>query len=190
MAHQNFRLRTWIIKHPGLELWPIVIDPEHAPSGEDARPYLLLFLACLPALDMGNPAVARRVLEAIRDTGAVVLAWPGSRASAARVRAAGSQPGSVSGPRCLITALRLHDDRDKRFPGVRIGDHHHRVRVVLDRSDRIQAGRGEPHVQPGTKRNASDSAQQVDGQRRVPLDQLQRCLVSNGELRNHTMICA
>jgi hypothetical protein len=56
--------------HPGLELWPIVIDPEHAPDGEDAGPYLLLFLACLPALDMENPAVARRVLTAIRDTGA------------------------------------------------------------------------------------------------------------------------
>lgn len=56
--------------HPGLELRPIVIDPEHAPDGEDAGPYLLLFLACLPALDMESPAVARRVLAAIRDTGA------------------------------------------------------------------------------------------------------------------------
>ena len=56
--------------HPGLELWPIVIDPEHAPSGEDAGPYMLLFLACLPALDMETPAVAHRVLTAIRDTGA------------------------------------------------------------------------------------------------------------------------
>jgi hypothetical protein len=56
--------------HPGLELWPIVIDPEHAPDGEGAGPYMLLFLACLPALDMENPAVARQVLTAIRDTGA------------------------------------------------------------------------------------------------------------------------
>jgi hypothetical protein len=56
--------------HPGLELWPIVIDPKHAPSGEDAGPYLLLFLACLPAMDLEDPAAARRVLEAIRDTGA------------------------------------------------------------------------------------------------------------------------
>jgi hypothetical protein len=56
--------------HPGLELWPIVIDPEHAPADEDAGPYMLLFLACLPVLDMENPAVARRVLTAIRDTGA------------------------------------------------------------------------------------------------------------------------
>jgi len=55
---------------PGLELWPIVIDPEHAPDGEDAGPYMLLFLACLPALEMENPAVAHRVLGAIRDTGA------------------------------------------------------------------------------------------------------------------------
>jgi hypothetical protein len=56
--------------HPGMELWPIVIDPDHAPSGEHAGPYLLLFLACLPALDLENPAVAGRVLEAIRHTGA------------------------------------------------------------------------------------------------------------------------
>ena len=56
--------------HPGLELWPIVIDPKHAPGDEGASPYLLLFLACLPALDMEDPDIARRVLEAIRDTGA------------------------------------------------------------------------------------------------------------------------
>jgi hypothetical protein len=56
--------------HPGLDLWPIVIDPEHAPRDDDVGPYLLLFLACLPALDMENPVAARRVLEAIRDTGA------------------------------------------------------------------------------------------------------------------------
>lgn len=56
--------------HPGLELWPIVIDPKHAPGAEGASPYLLLFLACLPALDMENAAVARRVLQAILDTGA------------------------------------------------------------------------------------------------------------------------
>ena len=55
---------------PGLELWPIVIDPEHAPDGEDAGPYMLLFLACLPALDLTAPGNAERVLAAIRDTGA------------------------------------------------------------------------------------------------------------------------
>jgi hypothetical protein len=58
--------------HPGLELRPIVIDPEHAPGDEGANPYLLLFLACLPALDMEDPNIARRVLEAIRDTGASI----------------------------------------------------------------------------------------------------------------------
>ena len=31
---------------------------------------MLLFLACLPALDMEDPDIAHRVLEAIRDTGA------------------------------------------------------------------------------------------------------------------------
>ena len=56
--------------HPGLELRPIVIDPDHAPDGEDAGPYLLLFLACLPALNMEDRVVASRVLGAIRDSGA------------------------------------------------------------------------------------------------------------------------
>jgi len=56
--------------HPRWDLWPIVIDPQHAPAAEGASPYLTLFLACLPALDMADPAIARRVLEAIRDTGA------------------------------------------------------------------------------------------------------------------------
>lgn len=60
--------RTVIPLGHGLELSPIVIDPKHAPSAEDAGPYLLLFLACLPTLDMEDPAVAHRVLAAIRDT--------------------------------------------------------------------------------------------------------------------------
>jgi hypothetical protein len=56
--------------HPGWDLWPIVIDPAHAPSGQGAGPYLILLLACLPALDMESEAGAVRVLDAIRDTGA------------------------------------------------------------------------------------------------------------------------
>ncbi len=56
--------------HPHWDLWPIVIDPHHAPAAEGAGPYLTLFLACLPALDMTDPAVARRVLEAVLGTGA------------------------------------------------------------------------------------------------------------------------
>jgi hypothetical protein len=56
--------------HPGWDLWPIVIDPKHAPSDRGAGPYLLLFLACLSVLDMESEAGAARVLDAIRDTGA------------------------------------------------------------------------------------------------------------------------
>jgi hypothetical protein len=56
--------------HPGWDLWPIVIDPAHAPDAVGAGPYLILFLACLPALDMESAAGARQVLAAIRDTGA------------------------------------------------------------------------------------------------------------------------
>jgi hypothetical protein len=56
--------------HPGWDLWPIVIDPLHAPDASGAGPYLILFLACLPALDMESEAGARQVLAAIRDTGA------------------------------------------------------------------------------------------------------------------------
>jgi hypothetical protein len=55
--------------HPGWDLYPIVIDPAHAPAGDGAGPYLTLFLACLPALDMTQEDNARRVLAAIRDTG-------------------------------------------------------------------------------------------------------------------------
>jgi hypothetical protein len=55
--------------HPNYDLWPIVIDPQHAPD-DNAGPYLTLFLACLPALDLADPAVARHVLAAIRETGA------------------------------------------------------------------------------------------------------------------------
>ena len=47
--------------HPGWDLWPVVIDPAHAPSDHGAGPYLLLFLACLPALDMESRAGAARV---------------------------------------------------------------------------------------------------------------------------------
>ena len=57
--------------HPGWDLWPIVIDPLHAPHAAGADPYLILFLACLPpALDMESEAGARQVLAAIRETGA------------------------------------------------------------------------------------------------------------------------
>jgi hypothetical protein len=49
---------------------PLVIDPLHAPAEEGASPYLTLFLACLPALNMETEDTARRVLAAIRDTGA------------------------------------------------------------------------------------------------------------------------
>ena len=56
--------------HPGWDLWPIVIDPKHHPDPAGAGPYLILFLACLPALDMESQAGARQVLAAIRDTGA------------------------------------------------------------------------------------------------------------------------
>jgi hypothetical protein len=56
--------------HPGWDLLPIVIDPLHAPAADGADPYLTLFLACLPALDMADRAVARRVLDAIRNSGA------------------------------------------------------------------------------------------------------------------------
>ena len=56
--------------HPGWDLLPIVIDPKHAPDDDGATPYLTLFLACLPALDLADKAVAERVLAAIVETGA------------------------------------------------------------------------------------------------------------------------
>jgi hypothetical protein len=69
--HEADRCRQAIrMGHPGWDLWPVVIDPPHAPGEQDASPYLTLFLACLPALDMESEDNARRVLAAIRDTGA------------------------------------------------------------------------------------------------------------------------
>ena len=69
--HQADKCRQVIsMGHPGWDLWPIVIDPSHAPAAEGAGPYLILFLACLPALDMETPAGARQVRAAIHDTGA------------------------------------------------------------------------------------------------------------------------
>jgi hypothetical protein len=56
--------------HPGWDLLPIVIDPHHAPDDDGATPYLTLFLACLPAFDLADPRIARRVLAAIAETGA------------------------------------------------------------------------------------------------------------------------
>src|ERR1700677_2980062 len=56
--------------HPGWDLWPIVIDPLNAPDAAEAGPYPILFLACLPALNMETEAGARQVLAAIRGTGA------------------------------------------------------------------------------------------------------------------------
>jgi hypothetical protein len=56
--------------HPGWDLYPIVIDPQHAPDADGATPYLTLFLACLPALDLTDKAMAERVLAAIVETGA------------------------------------------------------------------------------------------------------------------------
>jgi hypothetical protein len=56
--------------HPDWDLWPIVIDPSHPPASDDASPYLTLFLATLPALDMTTVEGATRVLTAIRETGA------------------------------------------------------------------------------------------------------------------------
>ena len=55
--------------HPGFELWPIVIDPLHAPSTEGASPWLVIFDACLGVLEMGNEPGARRILNAVHDSG-------------------------------------------------------------------------------------------------------------------------
>src|ERR1700678_1546218 len=54
--------------HPGFDLWPIVIDPLHAPSTEGASPWLVIFDACLGVLEMGAELGARRVLNAVHDS--------------------------------------------------------------------------------------------------------------------------
>jgi hypothetical protein len=56
--------------HPGFDLWPIVIDPLHAPSAEGASPWLVIFDACLGVLEMGTEPGARRILNAVHGSGA------------------------------------------------------------------------------------------------------------------------
>jgi hypothetical protein len=55
--------------HPGFDLWPIVIDPLHAPSTEGAGPWLLIFDACLGVVEMGTEPGASRILSAVHDAG-------------------------------------------------------------------------------------------------------------------------
>ena len=47
---------------------PIVIDPLHAPNPEGGSAWLLIFDACLGALEMGTEPGARRVLNAVHDS--------------------------------------------------------------------------------------------------------------------------
>jgi hypothetical protein len=54
--------------HPGFDLLPIVIDPLHAPNPEGGSAWLLIFDACLGALEMGTEPGARRVLNAVHDS--------------------------------------------------------------------------------------------------------------------------
>jgi hypothetical protein len=56
--------------HPGFDLWPIVIDPLHAPSTEGATSWMVIFDACLGVVDIGTDSGARLVLSAVRDLGA------------------------------------------------------------------------------------------------------------------------
>jgi hypothetical protein len=58
--------------HPDWDLRPLVIDPSNAPADDGSSPYMIIFLACLPVLDMTSVEGAVRVLAAIRDTGASV----------------------------------------------------------------------------------------------------------------------
>lgn len=55
--------------HPGFDLSPIVIDPLHAPNPEGASPWLIIFDACLGVMDMGTEPGARRILNAVHDSG-------------------------------------------------------------------------------------------------------------------------
>ena len=57
-------------RHRGHAAAVITEDLSGKAKTAGAGPYLILFLACLPALDMESQAGARQVLAAIRDTGA------------------------------------------------------------------------------------------------------------------------
>jgi hypothetical protein len=53
--------------HPGFDLWPIVIDPLHAPQADGGSPWLVIFNACLGVLDVGTEFGARQILAAVHD---------------------------------------------------------------------------------------------------------------------------
>lgn len=91
--------------HPGWDLYPIVIDPAHTPGGAGAGPYLTLFLACLPALDMTDEGNARRVLAAIRDTG-------GSHAERKRLTAIILKRASDAAREILEALMKTDDWKD------------------------------------------------------------------------------
>lgn len=64
------KCRKWIrTGHPDFDLRPIVIDPLHAPNPEGASPWLVIFDACLGVLDMRTEPGARRILNAVHDSG-------------------------------------------------------------------------------------------------------------------------
>jgi hypothetical protein len=56
--------------HPGFDLYPEVIDPINTPWTGSATPYLVVFAACMGAINMEGEQGARTVLQAIRETGA------------------------------------------------------------------------------------------------------------------------
>ena len=54
--------------HPEFDLWPVVIDPLHAPGLDNASPYLVIFAGCVGGVDLETEAGARQVMAAIRET--------------------------------------------------------------------------------------------------------------------------
>jgi hypothetical protein len=131
--------------HPGWDLWPIVIDPAHAPSDQGAGPYLLLFLACLPALDMESKAGAARVLDAIRGTGA-------SAAQRKRLTAIILKRASQAARRHLEELMKMTEYKDDFIESyVQVGIEQGAVADAAEKLLRLLDGRG---LQPSDAQRA------------------------------------
>jgi hypothetical protein len=146
--------------HPGWDLYPIVIDPAHAPDSAGAGPYLTLFLACLPALDMADEGNARRVLAAIRDTG-------GSHAERKRLTAIILNRASDAAREILEALMKTDEWKDDFIESY--------VRIGVEQG--IEQGIEKGDEQGAARTKAQDVLKVIDARRLKPTKE-QRAMVT------------
>lgn len=146
--------------HPGWDLYPIVIDPAHAPAGDGAGPYLTLFLACLPALDMTQEDNARRVLAAIRGTG-------GSHAERKRLTAIILKRASDAARQILEAMMKTDEWEDDFIESY--------VKIGVEQG--IEQGIEKGHQQGAATTKAQDVLKVIDARKLTPTKE-QRAMVT------------